>query len=104
MYPSANLCRIQEAFQLRRAESAPLGNVRTIAQKAAAAWGAEALFAEGREQRQERLRLLRAGELEKERLAGEQLDRGISENPDRGCADLAGRLNAVSADLDASSL
>jgi len=86
MYPSANLCRIQEAFQRRRAENSPLGNVRTIAQKAAAAWGAEALYAEGREQRQEQLRAGRAGQLEKERLACEQLDLSSSENPDRGRA------------------
>ena len=97
MQPSADLCRIQEAFQRRRAENAPLGNVRTIAQKAAAAWRAEALFADGREQRQAQLRLVRASELERERLAGEQLDRGLSENPDRGRSDPTGLRDAISA-------
>ena len=95
MYPSADLCRLQEAFQRRRAESAQLGNVRSIAQKAAAAWGAEALCAEGREHRQEQLRLARAGELAREALANQQLDRGISENPDLGRADFAGQPSAV---------
>ena len=96
MQPSADLCRIQEAFQRRRAANASLGNVRSIAEKAAAAWRAEALFAEGREQRQEQLRLVRAGELESERLAGEQPDRGIGENPDRGRAGPAVHPDAIS--------
>jgi len=86
MVPSADLCRVQEAFHRRRAESAPLGNVRTIAHKAAAAWRAEALFAEGREQRQAQLRAVRADQFEKERAACEQLDLASSENPDRGRA------------------
>jgi len=86
MYPSADLCRVQEAFQLRRAESATLGNVRTIAQKAAAAWAAEALFAEGREQRQGQVRVVRVEQFAKERSACEQLDIASSENPDRGHA------------------
>jgi hypothetical protein len=86
MYPSADLCRVQEAFQRRRAESAPLGNVRTIAQKAAAAWAAEALYAEGREQRQAQVRAFRANEIDKQRAACEQLDIASSENPDRGRA------------------
>ena len=86
MQPSADLCRIQEAFQRRRAESAPLGNVRTIAQKAAAAWAAEALYAEGREQRQAQVRAVRADQIEQERVACEQLDLASSENPDRGRA------------------
>lgn len=96
MQPSADLCRIQEAFERSRAANAPLGNVRTIAQKAAAAWSAEARLAEGREQRQAQLRVFRAGELERERLAGEHLDRGLSENPDRGRADPPGLHDAIS--------
>ena len=86
MYPSADLCRIQEAFQRRRAENAPLSNVRTIAQKAAAAWGGEALYAEGREQRHAQPRAIRADQIGKERSASEQLDLASSENPDRGRA------------------
>jgi hypothetical protein len=95
MQPSADLCRIQEAFQRRRAESTPLGNVRSIAEKAAAAWGVEAILAEGREERQARVRLFREDELDRKRLAQEQLDQGISENPDRGCADAVGVAGAV---------
>jgi len=87
MQPSADLCRIQEAFQRRRAESSPLGNVRSIAEKAATAWRMEALLAENREQRQANVRLFRANELEMKRLSLERLDCGLSENPDRGCAD-----------------
>jgi len=87
MQPSADLCRIQEAFHPRRAESSPLGNVRSIAEKAATAWRAEALQAESREQRQAQVRLFRTRELEMKRLSLEPLDRGLSENPDRGCAD-----------------
>ncbi len=94
MTPSADLCRIQEAFQRRRAESAPLGNVRTIAEKAAAAWAAEAIFAEERDRRRDR-RILLAGE-DKQRLADAQLDRQLSENPDRGCGDSVGRPSPVS--------
>jgi hypothetical protein len=90
MVPSASLCRVQEAFQRRRAESTPLGNVRTIAQKAAAAWAAEALYAEGREQRQAQVRAVRADQTEKERAACEQLDLASIENPDRGRAAPAG--------------
>jgi len=86
MVPSAEMCRVQEAFQRRRAESTPLGNVRTIAQKAAAAWAAEALYAEGREQRQAQVRAVRADQIEQERMACEQLDLASSENPDRGRA------------------
>ena len=86
MYPSADLCRVQEAFQRRRAESAPLGNVRTIAQKAATAWAAEALYAEGREQRQAQVRAVRVDQLQKERAVCQQLDLAGSENPDRGRA------------------
>jgi len=66
--------------------SAPLGNVRTIAQKAAAAWAAEALYAQGREQRQARVRAFRTEQTEKERAAPEQLDLASGEKPDRGRA------------------
>lgn len=76
MYPSADLCRSQQAAQLSRAAAATLGNVRSIAEKAAAAWGIEAAQAEGRERRQAKTALGRA---EKEQAA-----RHFSENPDRG--------------------
>lgn len=86
--PSADLCRTQQALQLRRAENNPLGHVRTIAQKAAAAWAAEAIFAEDRDRRRDS-RIVRA-EAERQRLAHERLDREMSENPDRGRADCIG--------------
>ena len=90
MIPSADLCRRQQAAQLHRAESASLPNVREVARKAAAAWGVEALYAEGREPRTH----LRADAREAERLACEQLDCGVRENPDRGRADRPLRLVA----------
>lgn len=79
MYPSATLCRSQQAFQLARAAAATLGNVRSIAEKAAAAWGVEAKIADGRERRHAKTVL--------GRLAKEQAAREFSENPDRGFAD-----------------
>jgi len=79
MYPTAQLCRAQQAFQLDRAAGATLGNVRSIAERAAAAWGVEADLADDRERRYaNRVRL---------REAGERLDALLSENPDRGLAD-----------------
>ena len=51
MFPSADLCRSQEALHISRASEASLENVRMIASVAAAAWGHEALFAEAREGR-----------------------------------------------------
>jgi len=46
---SAAFCRNQEAFQLQRAASEPLENVRNIARAAAKAWSTEAVWAESRE-------------------------------------------------------
>jgi hypothetical protein len=79
MYPSAALCRAQQALQLNRAAAATLGNVRSIAEKAAAAWGVEARLADDRERRQAKTVRLRH--------AREQASREFSENPDRGFAD-----------------
>ncbi|MES2496558.1 MAG: hypothetical protein V4618_10605 [Pseudomonadota bacterium] len=59
MYPSATLCRAQEAIHLDRANGSALENVRAIAVKAAKAWGIEALAAEAREARGESVRLHR---------------------------------------------
>jgi hypothetical protein len=79
MYPSADLCRTQQSLQLGRAAAATLGNVRSIAERAAAAWGVEAAAAEDRERRlQKRINL---------REAQAMADGEISENPDRGRAD-----------------
>ena len=60
MYPSAALCRTQEALHRGRALEARLENVRAISIVAADAWEKEALFADCREER--RLRTLRARE------------------------------------------
>lgn len=59
MYPTATLCRAQEALHRDRANASNLVNVRAVATRAAAAWGIEALAAEARERRGERMRSLR---------------------------------------------
>jgi len=79
MYPSATLCQAQQAVQLRRAADATLDNVRSIAEKAAAAWGIEAKIAADRERRH--------AKTQEVRLAKAETDRAFSENPDRGFAD-----------------
>jgi len=91
MNPSAGLCRVQVTFQRPRAEGAPLGIVRPIARKAAPTRAAEALHAEGREQRQTRARAVTADQRRQERAPCEQLDLASSENPDRGSAPPTGR-------------
>lgn len=79
MYPTAELCRAQQAHQLSRAADATLGNVRTIAERAAAAWGIEAAAADDRERRlAKRIQL---------RDARDPFEAIANENPDRGCAD-----------------
>lgn len=86
MYPSAALCRAQEALQRRRATGAPLANVRQLAQIAANAWGAEAQLAEKREQRPVRIGGDATRTKAEKGCQREQLDRALSENPDRGLA------------------
>ena len=56
MYPTADLCRIQQAYHRERAETSLLENVRIVANKAAIAWGIEADAAEDREARRVRTR------------------------------------------------
>lgn len=81
---SSTLCRVQEAYQQDRAAKAVLENVRTVAGKAAKAWGLEALAAERREARRERTRVIaEMAALQKHRFPEEE-DRLFSENPDRG--------------------
>lgn len=63
---SADLCRAQEVLHLARAADAPLANVRTVSERAAAVWGVEALAAEAREGRGE-IRSMRATELKNAR-------------------------------------
>jgi len=83
MYPSASLCRAQEAFQNDRARGTTLENVREVAMKAAKAWGKEATMAEEREARGERVRRHKLLHLASFPGYGE-----ASENPDRGQASL----------------
>lgn len=84
MYPSANLCRQQETVQRDRAASASLENVRIVAERAASAWGVEALAAEKREARHERTREAALHLTSHER---EEDGEDPSENPDRDRAD-----------------
>jgi hypothetical protein len=78
------MCRSQQAFHEERASEATLKNVRIISAKAAIAWGKEALFAEQREDREKRRRVVAdAIALEEPCLTEEQW---LSENPDRGLA------------------
>lgn len=81
---SSTLCRVQETIQRDRADSAILENIRVIAERAATAWGVEALSAERREARRERTRIIEdMAALQQERTATEE-DRLLSENPDFG--------------------
>jgi hypothetical protein len=76
-------CRTQEIVQRDRANSASLDNVRIIAERAAAAWGCEALLAEKREARHLRAAALAA----KRDLANSDREESpFSENPGRGFA------------------
>ncbi|WP_404339221.1 hypothetical protein AB2M62_08105 [Sphingomonas sp. MMS12-HWE2-04] len=79
MQPSLILCRTQEARQRALASAATLDNVRNLANLAAAAWAKEAKAAEQREDRKLRTRA----------DADALQDRGMSENPDRGHAEIA---------------
>jgi len=79
-------CRTQETVQRDRAESAQLDNVRIVAERAATAWGLEAIAAEKREARH--LRVLAIAELaaaHARESRGDE-DPSFSENPDRGLA------------------
>lgn len=75
MYPTATLCRAQQARHEDCAATTTLENVRRRSVAAARAWGAEALKAD----RREAMRLGRLAELP---------DLSASENPDRGMAAL----------------
>lgn len=83
MYPSAALCRAQEAFQNDRARATTLENVRIVAGQAAKAWGKEATMAEEREARGERVRRYK---LLHTISVPDHAD--ANENPDRGLASL----------------
>jgi len=87
MQPSSTLCRAQEMFHRKRAADATLINVRTVAEKAAAAWGAEAILAEKRQDRQQQASAFRAsGAANLSEEDEDEDDLSFSENPDRGLA------------------
>jgi len=82
---TSTFCRAQEAFQRERAAGAVLDNVRVISFRAAEAWASEALAADRREARRERLRMIACiAALEAERPDREDAEQ--NENPDRGGA------------------
>lgn len=85
MYPSARLCRDQSAIQTARAEASSLANVRKLATAAAAAWSKEGDAADKREARQETVKAQSALNALLARQA--EMDRQLSENPDRGMSD-----------------
>lgn len=78
MEVSAIKCRAQQAYHLDRAARTELGNVRVISERAAKAWGQEADWAERREAK-------RRSE-PKVAVPDEDLQKQLSENPDRGSA------------------
>jgi len=84
--PSSVLCRAQEAHHRDRAAATPLANVRMIAEKAASAWGVEALIAEKRERRHIQTVLTAACILDEKRFARARHDQILGENPDRDLA------------------
>lgn len=80
---TSTFCRAQEAFQRERAAGAVLDNVRVISFRAAEAWASEALAADRREARRERLRMIACiAALEAERPVDRE-DAEQNENPDR---------------------
>jgi len=81
---SSTFCRVQETVQRDRAANAILENIRIVAEKAANAWGAEALSAERREARRERTRIIADMAALHNESAPCERDRLLSENPDRG--------------------
>lgn len=86
MYPSSTLCRAQEKLQRSRAAETSLANIRSVAEKAAAAWNLEAIQAEKREQRQDLARITTLALTDAKREQHELRERSFSENPDRGFA------------------
>lgn len=78
MQNSSAFCRAQQAHQTSCAAETSLANVRSVATRAAAAWGVEALVAERWEARQIK-RQAEAG-----LVRADAADRALSENPDRG--------------------
>lgn len=85
MVPSSILCRAQESLHRRRAADTLLENVRIVATNAAVAWGHEAVAAERRERRQEKVRLFAETAIAA-KADPNVLDLLPSENPDRAMA------------------
>lgn len=88
MQPTSALCREQESVQRARAADAVLDNVRVIAERAANAWGAEAVAAERREARAANVALVAARARAEPAPESPADHRQLSENPDRGFADV----------------
>lgn len=85
---SAEACRAQVAMELARATDSPLVNVRSVAERSAVAWGKQALFAEARERRRENTRLTALRLIGAKEFRDAGAIRTLSENPDRGFAQL----------------
>ena len=81
MQITSAFCLAQQATHTQRAAESSLANVRTIATRAAAAWGVEAVLAARREARVVKRQVAATNLLA---IAEEPL---FSENPDRGFAD-----------------
>lgn len=88
MRPSSILCRAQEARQHAVAAGSTLSNVRGVAKLAAAAWGKEAVLAEGRERRMLRRQAMNENSMELSAESPHAEDLSFSENPDRGFSDM----------------
>ena len=86
MYPTAELCRSQQSFHRERARSSHLENVRSVANKAAIAWGVEAEEAERREERREQTKLIAGLIAARKQAAAAPLY--PSQNPDRILTDV----------------
>ena len=84
MYPTAELCRSQQAFHRERARTTQLENVRMVAEKAAKAWGVEADIAEHREARRVQVRQTADLIAAQRQQAGVEMLYCPNENPDRG--------------------
>lgn len=84
MYPTAELCRTQQAIHRERARSSKLENVRLVAEKAAKAWGIEAHIAEQREARRVHVRETADLIAAQRHKAAIEMLYSPNENPDRG--------------------
>jgi hypothetical protein len=84
--PSSILCRAQEAHHRDRAAGTQLANVRMVAERAASAWGVEALIAEKRERRHIQTVLTAACIRDKKQFSPAPHDQILSGNLDRDLA------------------